>query len=45
MQAGWDVNLPSELQSSVPEFKIGGTQWFGKNISITLLTVGGSLSD
>jgi Dolichyl-phosphate-mannose-protein mannosyltransferase len=45
IQAGWDVNLPIELQRSLPEFKIGGTQWFGKNISITSLTVGKSLSD
>ena len=40
IQAGWDVNLPNELQRSLPEFKIGDTQWFGKNISITLLPVG-----
>jgi hypothetical protein len=39
------VNLPNELQPSLPEFKIGGTQWFGKNISITSLEVGKSLSD
>ena len=45
IQAGWDVNLPNELQPSLPEFKIGGTQWFGKNVSITSLEVGKSLSD
>ncbi len=45
IQAGWDVNLPNELQRSLPEIKIGGTQWFGKNISITSLQVGKFLSD
>jgi Dolichyl-phosphate-mannose-protein mannosyltransferase len=45
IQAGWDVNLPNQLQRSLPEIKIGATQWFGENISITWLTVERSLSD
>jgi len=45
IQAGWDVNLPIELQRRSAEIKIAGTQWFGKNISITSLEVGRSLSD
>jgi uncharacterized membrane protein len=45
IQAGWDVNLPNELQRSLPEFNIGGTQWFGINISITSLEAGKFLSE
>lgn len=44
-QAGWDVNLPNELQRELPEFQIDGTQWFGKNITILRFTAGKSLSD
>ena len=45
VQAGWDVNSPNELPRSLPQIKIGSTQWFGKNISISSLTVGISVSD
>lgn len=40
IQAGWDVNSSNELQRSLPEFQIVGSQCFGKNISILPLTVG-----
>ena len=40
MQAGWEVNLAHDLQSTVPEFRGLTSQSFGRNISLFRLTVG-----
>ena len=39
VQAGWDVNLPNELQRRLPEFQVAGSHWFGKNIALLPLTI------
>jgi len=40
IQAGWDVNLPKELQGSIPGFRDLSPRSFGKNITIFRMTVG-----
>jgi hypothetical protein len=42
IQAGWDVELARELQSTVPEFRDLKIQSFGKNIAVFKLTGGQS---
>jgi hypothetical protein len=42
IQAGWDIELARELQSTVPEFRDLKIQSFGKNIAVFKLTGGQS---
>ena len=44
IQAGWEVDLAQDLQSTVPEFRELAPQSFGRNITIFKLKVGQQIS-